>query len=183
MAQRVLLIAATTGYQTTAYLTSGRETWASTSFWQQIDAIMLDDPWGDSALPVRFENPEEAAQALSALNPKPEAVVAVGDRPTLIASLAAMRLGIPFHPPDAVLACRDKFRAREAFAEPALLVPDIIMCLPVNRSGEIAASRDHLSLCPEALGLVGQPRRDSRQRPRGVLSRPCERIRSTASIS
>ena len=129
MAQRVLLIAATTGYQLRQFEQAARNL--------GLDVVLatdrchvLDDPWGDSALPVRFENPEEAAQALSALNPKPEAVVAVGDRPTLIASLTAMRLGIPFHPPDAVLACRDKFRVARMLSTSRLTGSELCAACP-----------------------------------------------------
>ncbi len=153
MAQRVLLIAATTGYQLRQFEQAARNL--------GLDVVLatdrchvLDDPWGDSALPVRFENPEEAAHALSALNPKPEAVVAVGDRPTLIASLTAMRLGIPFHPPDAVLACRDKFRARECFRQAGLLVPNYV-CLPVNAATESVARTTVYPCVLKPLGLSG----------------------------
>jgi biotin carboxylase len=53
-----------------------------------------------------------------------DAVVAVGDRPALIAALAARRLGLRFHPPEAVEASKNKFLARERFRLAGLPVPD-----------------------------------------------------------
>lgn len=78
---------------------------------------VLDDPWRDSAIPVRFEEP----QAVTGV--KVDGIVAVADRPTLVAALTAEHLGLPWHSPAAVRACRDKHRTREAFARAGLLVP------------------------------------------------------------
>ena len=48
----------------------------------------------------------------------------MGDRPAYIAALAARRLGIRYNSPDSVLACRNKFLARERFQKAGLLVPE-----------------------------------------------------------
>jgi formate-dependent phosphoribosylglycinamide formyltransferase (GAR transformylase) len=153
MARRVLLIAATTGYQLRAFEQSARG--------MGLDVVLatdrchqLEDPWGDGAFPVRFENPEEAAQTLSRLSPKPQAVVAVGDRPTLIASLAALTFGLPFHSPSAVLACRDKFRARERFREAGLAVPSYT-CVPVDTNAGAASRSIPYPCVLKPLGLSG----------------------------
>lgn len=117
---RILLVAATTGYQTRSFAAAARA--------RGIDVILatdrchvLEDPWGDSAIPVRFEEPEKAASILSGA--AVDGIVAVADRPALVAALAAEKLGIPFHPPAAVAACRNKHRMREIFAEAGLAVP------------------------------------------------------------
>ncbi len=52
-----------------------------------------------------------------------DGIVAVADRPTLIAALTAEKLGLPFHPPGAVAACRDKHRMRELFGAAGLPAP------------------------------------------------------------
>ena len=90
--RRVLLIAATTGYQTRAFVEAAHR--------QGIDIVMatdrchiLDDPWGDSAIPVKLDSPEESVYALSALTI--DGIVALGDRPAVIAALAAEKLGVP----------------------------------------------------------------------------------------
>ena len=123
--KRLLLIAATTGYQTQIF--------ADAAHSLGLDVVMatdrchvLDDPWGDHAVPVRFEEPETAATDLSHLTPPPGAIVAVGDRPAYIAALTAQRLGLPYHASDAVAACRSKFLARERFREAGLPVPRFV---------------------------------------------------------
>ncbi|HTA43952.1 MAG TPA: ATP-grasp domain-containing protein [Bryobacteraceae bacterium] len=117
---RILLIAATTGYQTRSFAAAARA--------RGIDVILatdrchvLEDPWGDRAIAIRFEEPDKAASILSDI--AVDGIVAVADRPTLIAALTAQKLGIPFHPPAAVAACRDKHRMRELFAAAGLAVP------------------------------------------------------------
>jgi biotin carboxylase len=91
---------------------------------------VLEDPWGDHAITVRFEDPYAARDILAAAGPF-DGIVAVGDRPTLVAALAAEALGIPHHPPAAVAACRDKFLAHQRFASAGLRVPDFFR-IPVN---------------------------------------------------
>ncbi len=62
---RILLVAATTGYQTRSF--------AAAAAGRGIDVVLatdrchvLEDPWRDRAIPVRFEEPEKAAEILSA---------------------------------------------------------------------------------------------------------------------
>src|SRR6266404_874430 len=111
---RLLLIATTTGYQTHAFAEAaerlGFELVLATD-----RCHVLDDPWGDHAVPVRFEEPEAAASNLSQLAPPPDAIVAIGDRPAYIAALTAQSLGLPYNSPESVAACRNKFIARERF--------------------------------------------------------------------
>ena len=123
--KRLLLLAATTGYQTQIF--------ADAAHSLDLNMVMatdrchvLDDPWGDHAVPVRFEEPEKAAVELSQLVPPPGAIVAIGDRPTYIAALTAQHLGLPYHPPDAVSACRNKFVARERFRAAGLPMPRFV---------------------------------------------------------
>ena len=123
--KRLLLLAATTGYQTQSFADAARLL--------GLDMVMatdrchvLDDPWGDHAVAVRFEDPEAAAVELCQLAPPPGAIVAIGDRPTSIAALVAERLGLRYHSPDAVAACRNKFLARERFRAAGLPVPRFV---------------------------------------------------------
>src|ERR1035438_2804053 len=87
---RILLVAATTGYQTRSFAAAARRL--------GIDVILatdrchvLEDPWRDKAIPVRFEEPEIAAEVLG--DCVVDGIVAVADRPTLVAALAARQLG------------------------------------------------------------------------------------------
>lgn len=123
MAKRVLLVAATTGYQLRVFESAARA--------MGLDVVLatdrchqLEDPWGDNALAVRFEQPQKAAAELSRLQPPPDAILAVGDRPTGIAALTASSLGLPFHPYAAVRRCGNKFLLRTAFREAGLPAPD-----------------------------------------------------------
>src|ERR1700737_4069273 len=117
----LLLIGATTGYQTRVFAEAaerlGFELLLATD-----RCHVLDDPWGDHAIALRFEDPQAAADVLAAEAPV-DGIVAVGDRPAYLAALAAERLGIPYNSPDSVLACRNKFIARERFRAAGLLVP------------------------------------------------------------
>jgi biotin carboxylase len=118
---RLLLIGATTGYQTRAFAQA-----SDRLGYQLILATdrchILDDPWGDQAIALRFEDPDGAAQTLA--GSQVDGIVAVGDRPAYIAALAAGRLGIPYNSPDSVAASRNKFLARERFHTAGLLVPE-----------------------------------------------------------
>jgi hypothetical protein len=120
--KRLLLIGATTGYQTHVFADAAERL--------NIDLVLatdrchvLDDPWGDHALALRFEDPEQAASTI-AENVKGDGIVAVGDQSAYIAALAAEKLGIPYNSPDSELACRNKFLARERFRTGKMLVPD-----------------------------------------------------------
>ena len=119
--KRLLLIGATTGYQTRAFADAaerlGYELVLATD-----RCHVLDDPWGDRAIPLRFEDPYGAAEVL-ADRARVDGIVAVGDRPAYLAALAAERMGLRYNSPDSVLACRNKFLARERFRAAGLLTP------------------------------------------------------------
>ena len=84
---------------------------------------VLEDPWGDRAVAIRFEDPVAGIESLIELGPF-HGIVAVGDMPAYVASLAAERLRLAFSPPSAVLGSKNKFLARERFREAGLLTPD-----------------------------------------------------------
>src|SRR5579863_1643563 len=94
--KRLLLVAATTGYQTKVFAEVARRLGVEVSLATD-RCHELNDPWGDQAIPVRFEAMEESAAAL-AQGRSFDAVVAVGDRPAYLAALAADLLRVPFHP-------------------------------------------------------------------------------------
>jgi biotin carboxylase len=119
--KKLLLVGATTGYQTRVFAEAA-ERLAFELLLATDRCHVLDDPWGDHAIALRFEDPEAAAQVLAA-EAHVDGIVAVGDRPAYLASLAAERLGIPYNSPVSVLASRNKFLARERFHAAGLLVP------------------------------------------------------------
>jgi hypothetical protein len=146
---RLLLIGATTGYQTRVFAAAaerlGYELILATD-----RCHVLDDPWGDRAIALRFEDPEGAAQTLA--NARVDGIVAVGDRPAYIAALAAERLGIPYNSPDSVNASRNKFLARERFRAAGLLVPEFNR-LPLSEGPERAALQARYPSVLKPLGL------------------------------
>ena len=76
---------------------------------------VLEDPWQDGAIPLRFEEPASSAKMIveyAAKHPL-DAVIPIGDKSTLTAALACQALGLPHNSPAAVRACRDKYQFRQ----------------------------------------------------------------------
>lgn len=86
----------------------------------------LDDPWSDHAIPVRFgdDAPALAAAVAACAREQPDAVIAVGDRPTVLAAHVAASLGLDGNPAAAAIRSRNKLQTREAFRRAGLGTPD-----------------------------------------------------------
>jgi hypothetical protein len=112
--RRVLLLATTTGYQTRAFGEAADALGVQLTYATD-RCHMLDDPWRDEAIPIRFHDQAASVDAiLFASRTRPvHGVIAVGDRPTVIGALVARALGLPAHPPEAVAIARDKQLTRE----------------------------------------------------------------------
>jgi hypothetical protein len=112
--RRVLLLATTTGYQTRAFGEAADALGVHLTYATDRCHI-LDDPWRDEAIPIRFHDQAASVDAiLSASRTRPlHGVIAVGDRPTVIAALVARALGLPAHPAEAVAIAHDKQLTRE----------------------------------------------------------------------
>jgi formate-dependent phosphoribosylglycinamide formyltransferase (GAR transformylase) len=121
---RILLFTAKLGYQTRAFDEAAKKLGVELVFVTD-RCHQLEDPWHDSAVPVRFEAPEEAAYVVmeEQSGRRVDGVLALGDRPTLAAAYAARGLGIPHNHPASVEACRSKFRLREVFRDAGLPTP------------------------------------------------------------
>ena len=118
---RLLLFAATTGYQIRVFAETARRMGIDLTLATD-RCHVLDDPWGDRAVPVRFDDVPGSLAALEGR--KFDAVAAVGDAPAVLAAEAAAAQGLPFHPPAAVRACHDKYLARRLFQAAGLRVPE-----------------------------------------------------------
>jgi hypothetical protein len=149
---RILLLAATTGYQTRSFAAAAANVGATVVLATD-RCHVLEDPWRDRAIPIRFEEPGASAQALARIG-NFDGIVAVGDRPTYIAALCAETLGVPWHPPAAILACRNKHRARELFEAAGLLVPANFL-VEAHADPENAAKRAPYPCVLKPLGLSG----------------------------
>ena len=162
--RRVLLCATTTGYQTRSFDEAAAEL--------GIELVLatdrcdhLDDPWRDRAIPVRFH--DEAASCAAVLDAlgtrRLDGVIAVGDRPVVVAALVAERRGVPWHQVDGARASRDKRLFRERMLTAGLPGP-WSRTVSVG-AGPEAARRRAVPVRRQAAGAVGQPGRHSRRRP------------------
>ena len=121
---RVLLLATTTGYQTRAFGDAAERLGIELVFATD-RCHMLEDPWQDSAIPIRFHDEDGSVAAIveAARLRRLDGLIALGDRPTVIAARAGAALDLPFHSPAAAATARDKQRTRERLRVAGLPVP------------------------------------------------------------
>ncbi len=122
--RRLLLLCTTTGYQTRAFAEAAAGLGVEVVFGTD-RCHVLEDPWGDGALALRFEDARRSAGVIvdyARANPL-DGVVAVGDRPTPTAAWACQALGFLHNSPEAAEACRDKYQSRERLRAAGLRVP------------------------------------------------------------
>src|SRR5579862_2032538 len=124
---RVLLFATTTGYQTRAFGEAAERLGVELVFATD-RCNMLEDPWQDGAIAIRFHDEGASVDAiLAAARERPDmpigGLLVVGDRPTVIAAQVARALGFPGHPPDAAAIAKHKLRTRERLRDAGLTVP------------------------------------------------------------
>jgi biotin carboxylase len=121
---RVLILSTTTGYQLRSFADAAEQLGVELMFATD-RCHTLDDPWRDAAVAVRFHEDEKSLRAIlraAAASPV-DGLVAVGDRPVVLAARAAAALGLPGNPPDAAKASAHKRLARERLARAGLQVP------------------------------------------------------------
>jgi len=123
-AKRLLLFTGKLGYQTRSFEEAAQRLGVELMYVTD-RCHQLDDPWGDRAIPVHFENPEAAAYTVmeKARSENVDGILALGDRPAVAAAYAARGLGISYNHPAAVEACRSKWRMREVFRDAGLPAP------------------------------------------------------------
>src|ERR1035437_6219307 len=151
VAKHLLLFAATTGYQIRVFADAARRLGVDVTLATDRCHI-LDDPWGDRAIAVKFDQIAESLKALRGL--RVDGVAAVGDRPAVLAAAAAEMLGVPFHPLAAALACHDKYRARQLFQAAGMLVPAFFRASLAEDAAALAARAPYPCVL-KPLGLSG----------------------------
>lgn len=113
----VLLLATTTGYQVRSFGEAAGRLGVQIVFATD-RCHVLEDPWLDQAVPIRFHREHESVRTiLKGLAGPIAGVLAVGDRPTVIAARIAAELGLPWHPPAAAAISRSKLLTRERLRE------------------------------------------------------------------
>jgi biotin carboxylase len=153
--KRVLLISATTGYQLRAFDDAARRLGVDLTFATD-RCHMLDDPWRDAAVSVRFYDESGSLQALSdaAADDPFTGILAVGDRPAVLAALAAERLRLPGNRPAAARASANKAASREAIASAGLPVP-WFYTVPAESHAADAASPARFPCVVKPLAMAG----------------------------
>jgi formate-dependent phosphoribosylglycinamide formyltransferase (GAR transformylase) len=138
---RVLLLATTTGYQTRAFGEAAERLGVELVFATD-RCHVLEDPWQDEAIPIRFYDEDSSVAAIvEASRTRPiDGLLVVGDRPTVIAARAAHALGLPGHPPAAAGTARHKQRTRERLREAGLPVPWFVPATVASDPAALARS-------------------------------------------
>jgi biotin carboxylase len=132
----------------------------------------LGDPWWDGAIPVRFHLEDAAVAAVteSLDGHPPAAVIAVGDRPVVVAARVARTFGLRWHSPDAAALSRNKLATRRALVGAKLPAPSF--------QGVTLADSDRDVSSPIAYPVVVKPLQLSGSR--GVMRVETEKELSTA---
>lgn len=122
--KRVLLIATTTGYQIRSFGEAAEKLGVRLTFASD-RCDRLEDPWWDQAVPVRFHDEERSVAAVvsTCAAAPPDGIVAVGDRPVVLAAQLARAFGLPGNPPEAAAISRNKLRTRRALDTAGLPTP------------------------------------------------------------
>jgi hypothetical protein len=152
---RLLLLSTTTGYQLRAFGDAAEELGIELMFATD-RCHTLDDPWRDAAVPVRFHDEEDSLDAvLRAAKERPiDGVLAVGDRPVVLAARISEALGLPGNPVAAAAASAHKRVARERFAGAGLSVPWWIPAT-VDQEPERLIERPRYPAVVKPVGLSG----------------------------
>ena len=126
--KRILLFSHTTGYQLRAFNDAAERLGIELMFATD-RCHRLDDPWQDHAVPVRFHDLDTSLAAImrAAEQRRVDGVVAVGDRPVVLAARAAEALRIPWHSAAGAAASADKRRSRTAMAAAGLPSPRFVV--------------------------------------------------------
>ncbi len=122
--KRLLLLFTTTGYNAEDFARAAQKLGVEVVFGTDRCRV-LNDPWRDAAIPLRFHRPEESARLVRkyAETHPIDAVIAVGDKPSVAAAMICKALGLTINSPRAVQQCRNKYEFRKALQNSGLLVP------------------------------------------------------------
>jgi biotin carboxylase len=137
----LLILCTTTGYQTRAFVEAADKLGLAVVFGSD-RCHVLDDPWQDGALALRFEDPEGSARLIveRARASHIDGIVSLGDRPTPTSARACQALQLPHHPPEAADICRDKYLSRERLREAGLNVPAFTRYVIGSNPNEVLVS-------------------------------------------
>jgi formate-dependent phosphoribosylglycinamide formyltransferase (GAR transformylase) len=155
-ATRILLLSHTTGYQLRAF-NDAAESLGMEIVFATDRCYKLDDPWQDRAIPVRFHELDAAVSAIARhdRNHPIHGVIAVGDRPVILAARAAETLGLPWHSVAGAQASTDKRRSRTAMMQAGLSSPRFTVVPAHHMAGSAAAVIAEYPCVLKPLGMSG----------------------------
>jgi len=177
---RVLLLATTTGYQIRSFGEAAEKLGVRLVFASD-RCDRLEDPWWDGAVPVKFHDTAASVEAVvaSAGEEPPAGVLAVGDRPTVLAAHVSAAFGLPGNPPAAAEASRNKLASRRAFAAAGLLTPAFQVIATAHDRGSLPVVEYPVVIKPLALsGSRGVIRVDNERELAGAVDRVRQLLRS-----
>jgi biotin carboxylase len=121
---RILILSTTTGYQLRSFGDAAERAGIQLMFATD-RCHQLDDPWRDEAVAVRFHEEDDSLAAIvDAARARPlDGVIAVGDRPVVLAARTAQTLGLAGNPPEAAAASVNKSLFKQALARAGLPIP------------------------------------------------------------
>ncbi len=127
MTERVLILSTTTGYQLRSFGHAAQALGIELVFATD-RCHALADPWRDGAIAIRFHEEDAAVETVvaAAARRPVHGILAVGDRPVVLAARIAEALGLPGNPPHAARATANKRLAREKLAGAGLRVPEFL---------------------------------------------------------
>jgi formate-dependent phosphoribosylglycinamide formyltransferase (GAR transformylase) len=153
--RRVLLVATTTGYQIRSFGEAAGKLGVRLIFASD-RCDRLDDPWWDQAIPVRFHDEGQAVEAVVAAcaGVAPDGIIAVGDRPAILAAHLARVFGLVGHPPDSATTSRNKLLSRRALRAAGLPTP-WFESMSIDTDPRSVADRIHYPAVVKPLALSG----------------------------
>jgi biotin carboxylase len=182
-ARRVLVVSSTTGYQLRAFNEAAERRGIELVFATD-RCHKLDDPWQDRAVAVRFHALDEAVHAIVERHRRQpvDGVIAVGDRPVVLAARVADAIGLPWHSVPGAMASTDKRHSRSALAVGGLPAPDFCVLAASSSDRRRPTSTLGFPVVLKPAGLSGSRgvirANDSREfeaafdRIRALLARP-----------
>ena len=152
--KKLLILASKLGYQTREFADAAEALGVEVQF--ATDRCQkLEDPWSDGALPLHFKNARDAAKEIAQrfANEPPQAILALGDRPTLTAAYAARALNLAGNDPEAAERCRNKLAQRGTLRAARLPVPEFFS-FELNESAENVLARVKFPCVVKPLSLA-----------------------------
>ena len=153
--RRVLLVATTTGYQIRSFGEAAEKLGVRLVFASD-RCDRLEDPWWDGAIPVHFHEEARSVDAVVAAcgEAPPHGIVAVGDRPAVLAARLACAFDLPGHPPEAAATSRNKLATRRALQAAGLPTPWFVS-MPIEGDADDLAVRVEYPAVVKPLALSG----------------------------